>query len=197
MKEKLIEKYGEKQAEVLINKFTEDEIYENGFLQKELPDDPKWQEMFLDMEKQNKELKAQLDEKLKHIHNLNEENKDKRLNLENEKLTKEQIAEKLKEIQKEKDDLASQLETYKDYKELKEFYTIRTEAEQKRKMELLQKVDESKRDALSKLDISEIELFVNNEIPEKTPGIDNQKAPTSTDNLGGLKDLFNALKGNN
>ena len=26
MKEKLIEKYGEKQAEVLLNKFTEDEI---------------------------------------------------------------------------------------------------------------------------------------------------------------------------
>jgi len=196
MKEKLIAKYGEKQAEVLLNKFTEDEIYENGFLEKELPEDPKYKEMFLEQEKQIKELKALLEDKTNHIHKLNEENKDKRLNLENEKLTKEQLQEKLTETQKQLEEFTSKLDNYKDYDNLKQFYETQTKLQEEQKLKLLEKVEEGKRDALSKLELSEIELFINSNEPTKTPGLDNNKVPNNNDNLGGLKDLFNALKGN-
>ena len=195
MKEKLIAKYGEKQAEVLLNKFTEDEIYENGFLEKELPEDPKYKEMFLEQEKQIKELKALLEDKTNHIHKLNEENKDKRLNLENEKLTKDEMQQKLQEIQKQLENANNELENKKDYDNYKQFYDTQTKLQEEQKLKLLEKVEEGYREIYSKLDVSEIERLISNEQPSKTPGLDNNKVPTSNDSLGGLKDLFNALKG--
>lgn len=195
MKEKLIAKYGEKQAEILMTKFTEDEIYENGFIEKELPEDPQWQSKFLELEQKLKETEKLLQEKDNHISKLNDENKNKRLTLENEKLTKEELQAKLVEVETKLNDYQSKLDNYKDYDNLKSFYDTKQKEEIELKEKLLSKVEESKRDALSKLTISEIELFINNEVPSETPGINNQQAPVDAFDSG-LKSLLNAFKPN-
>lgn len=205
IKEQLVKEYGEEKAEYLITKFTEDELYESGFIKEILPEDPELQKVVLTLKDEVKQLRAELEDKNKHIHNLNEENKGRRISLENESKTKQQLIEDLNELQsnlskieKEKQDLVSQLENYKDYSELKEYKQLMLDKEEQAKQELLKNVDDSVRDYYSQMTLEGLQkVLSNNTIPEKTPGIDNQKAPTSTDNLGGLKDLFNALKGNN
>ena len=170
MKDKLIQKYGEKQAEILINKFTEEEIYDNGFLEKELPEDDKWKEKFLELEKQNKDLRTQLEKEIELKSKANQESAERRKLLENENLTKKELEEKLIELENENKTFKEKFENLQDYEDLKQFKLSYEEKIEAKKKTLLESVEESKRLALSKLDIEEIEMFINSDVPSETPG---------------------------
>jgi hypothetical protein len=187
MKEKLIEKYGEKQAEILLAKFNEDEIYDGGFLEKELPADDVWKSKFIEMESQIKILKADLDKERELKTKANNESAERRKALESEALTKEQLTEKISLLEEE---LNSKKEIEVKYNELTPKLTdyekriaMIEEKESSKKTKLLERVEESKREALSKLDVSEIETLLESELVSMQGGGSGIPPKTSPDPL--------------
>lgn len=178
MKEKLIEKYGEKQADLFLNKFTEEEIYENGILEKELPNDDKWKQKFLELEQENKNLKEENSTLQDLKSKANNESAERRKELEKTNLTKQELEEKLALLELDlqgKEKSINELNEFKQVNQSKltklDFYE---DFNLKRKEELLSKVaDEKKRDALSKLENwFEIEPLLDN-TPNETFGVKN------------------------
>lgn len=195
MKEKLIELYGDKLGLSYFEKYTEEELYELKLLEKELPEDPKWQNKIIELEERLKEKEKQLQEKDNHISKLNDENKNKRLTLENEKLTKEELQAKLVEVETKLNDYQAKFENYKDYDNYKSFYETKQKEEIEYKEALLNKLPEEYRDDFKDSKPEAIKRFLERDIPSETPGINNQQAPVDAFDSG-LKSLLNAFKPN-
>jgi hypothetical protein len=165
IKEKLVEKYGEKQAETLLAKFNENELYENGFLVKEYPEDEKWKNYIVELENklkekdviiQDKEKELQIVNKLKK--EANNESAERRKLLDQEALTKEEIKEKLILLEQENKELAEYKQKYSEITpKLTEYEKKEAELKEKeeaKRSSLLEKLDEKHREDAIQFNLS-------------------------------------------